>query len=120
MKVNCFLVGLLLAMACPPAWAHSIPRNTAEPPDASVPIGEDTILSVPSRTPPIECAVFMLEGGNIRRTANGVRPSSELGTLIHGGMEWADCGPLASYRWLAIDDSATTLYIWWLRPEPKR
>ena len=20
--------------------------------------------------------------------------------LIHGGMEWADCGPLASYRWI--------------------
>ena len=106
MKVSCFLVALLLAMACPPAWAHSIPRNiSAEPPDASVPIGEDTILSVPSRTPPIECAVFVLEGGNIRRTANGVRPSSR---TRHAYPRWNGMGQTA-VLWHHTDGLLSTI-----------
>ena len=102
-KVSCFLVALLLTMARPPAWAHSIPRNTMTEPDATVSISEDTILSVPSRTPPIECACFSCWRGNIRRTAEWGKAVQRTGRAYPrwngmGGLRSAGILQMACYR----------------------
>lgn len=70
-----------------------------------LPVTSGTTLTVPSGA---SCAQITLEGAaNVRRTSDGTAPTTSVGTLIIGGAQWQDCGPLAAYKFTAVSGSPT-------------
>lgn len=67
-------------------------------------ITSNTQLTVPAGA---VCAYITVETANVRRTSDGTSATTTNGTLITAGTQWADCGPLAAYKFTAVSGSPT-------------
>lgn len=52
-------------------------------------------------------AYITVEGASVRRTSNGESASTTNGTLFASGAQWADFGPLDTYKFTAVSGSPT-------------
>jgi hypothetical protein len=100
------LIAALLATATV-ASAQQHPAanwSTAGTAQFGLAVTTNTQLTVPAGT---ICAYITVETAAVRRTSDGTSASSSNGTLFNAGTQWADCGPLASYKFTAVSGSPT-------------
>ena len=64
----------------------------------------NTKLTVPGGA---MCAYITVETASVRRTNDGTAATTTNGTLFASGTQWADCGPLAQYKFTAVSGSPT-------------
>lgn len=101
-----FLVLLLVLIPTTSIVAQQPPYGFASSGAAQfgLSVGTNTTLTVPAGT---SCAYITVESANVRRTSDGTAASSSNGTLFVSGTQWADCGPLAKYKFTAVSGSPT-------------
>jgi hypothetical protein len=87
-----------------PVTATSGTYQSAGTAQYALSVGTNTQLTVPVGA---RCAYITVETASVRRTSDGVSASTTIGTLFASGAQWADCGPLASYKFTAVSGSPT-------------
>lgn len=106
MRSLAFILGLLLVVGPAAAQTPNKPGIWASAGAAQygLSVTTNTTLTVPART---TCAYITVEGASVRRTSDGTSATTTNGTLFASGTQWADCGPLATYKWTAVSGSPT-------------
>lgn len=97
------LIAILLAsLIAAPAFAQgpvkSGPYYSAGASQFGLAVTTATVLTVP---PGAICARISVSTAAVRLTADGSSPTSSVGFPIASGVQWTDCGPLASYKFTA-------------------
>lgn len=64
----------------------------------------NTMLTIP---PGALGAYITVEGASVRRTSDGTGATTTNGTLFAAGAQWADFGPLDTYKFTAVSGSPT-------------
>lgn len=67
-------------------------------------VSTNTQLTVPANA---LGAYITVEGASVRRTSDGTGATTTNGTLFAAGAQWADFGPLSSYKFTAVSGSPT-------------
>jgi len=99
------LCGVAFAQTGPGSLVKSGTYVSAGAAQFNLAVGTNTVLTVPAGA---TCAYITVEGTSafVRRTSDG-SSSAVSGTPIASGIQWADCGPLARYKFSAVAGAPT-------------
>lgn len=122
MQRNIFIAALAgMGLSIGLAFAQPFPALIPHYNDPSAPYGyravagsqfalSITSVAVVKLTVPANavCATITVETAPVRRTSDGTAPTSTVGTLMPTSYQLLyDCGPLSSYKFIAVSTTAT-------------